>query len=126
MTGQAPMTPQDNIMIVAPIDQKCEADLRLVLESLNLEPGVFDTNNNLIPFQQIDTLHFARLVILEDATREDLLACGEPPAGAGKSIALLCDFDGTHDIFLRDLVANAAPGLVRLFSCCDNPPTTEI
>ncbi len=118
------MTPQDNIMIVAPIDEQREANLRLMLESLNLEPGVFDTSNSLIPFQQINTLHFARFVILEDATREDLLACGEPPAAAGKSLALLCDFDGPLDIFLRDLVASAAPGLVRLFSCCDNPPTT--
>jgi len=58
---------------------------------MNLEPGVFNPDNMLVPFQQIDTLHFARFVILEDATREDLLAYGDPPAASGKSLALLCD-----------------------------------
>jgi len=125
MTGQAAMTPQNNIMIVAPIDRNNEADLRLILESMNLQPGVFDTANTLVPFQQIKTLHFARFVILEDATRADLLAYGEPPAPAGKSLALLCDFDGPSDAFLRDLVACAGNGLVRVFSYCESPPATE-
>ena len=116
------MTPQANIMVVAPISPNREADLRMMLASMNLEPGVINPKNDLVPFQQIDTLHFARFVILEDATRLDPMAYGDAPADATKSLALLCDFDGPTDTFVRDLVAKSGPGLVRIFSCCEKGP----
>jgi hypothetical protein len=62
-------------------------------------------------------------VILEDENREDLLAYGEPLAAPGKSLALLCDFDGEADLFLNNLITTAGSGIVRIFSCCDNPPS---
>jgi hypothetical protein len=119
------MTPQSNIMVVAPINPSHEQELREMLASMNPEPGVIDPNNSLVPFGQLQTLHFARFVILEDATREDLLLCGQPAASAGKSLALLCDFDGPSGVFLSDLMNCAQPGLVRIFSCCDPKPTTS-
>src|SRR5690349_6423823 len=113
------MTPQSNIMVVAVINEGREAELRQALASMNIGPGVVDPDNSLVPFGRLTTLHFARFVILEDATRDDLSAYGYPRASAAKSLALLCDFDGPADVFLRELVASAGTGLVRLFSCCD-------
>ena len=110
-------------MIVAPIDSTREAELRSLLADMTLQPGVYNPHNSLIPFQNIDTLHFARFVILEDATREDLLAYGDPLAASGKSLALLCDFDGEVDSFVDDIVAAAAPGLVSIFAYCASSPS---
>lgn len=117
------MTPQDNIMVVASIPRDREAELRRLMETMNASPGIFDPGNRILPFQDIDTLHFARLVILEDDTREDLLAYGEPLATSGKSLALLCDFDGPAEAFLRILAAKAGGGLVKIFSRCEHGPS---
>lgn len=117
------MTPQANIMVVALIERSREAELRQILASMNLEPGVVDPRNSLVPFEQLDALHFARFIILEDKTREDLVQYNMPPASADKSLALLCDFDGSADVFFDRLVAVAGPGLVRIFSCCQSPPS---
>ena len=120
------MTPQFNLMVVAPIAEESEAELRQMLSGMNLEPGVANPENSLIPFGRLDTLHFARFVILEDDTREDLRAYGDPPASATKSLALLCDFDGPVDAFRRELLLCAEPGLRRLFSCCRPSPATNL
>lgn len=117
------MTPQDNIMVVASIRQDREAELRQLMETMNASPGIFDPGNRFLPFQDIDTLHFARLVILEDDTREDPLAYGERLASPGKSLALLCDFDGAAEVFLRVLAARAGAGLVKIFSYCERGPS---
>ena len=117
------MTPQANIMIVAPIDPNHESKLLSLLAEMTVQPGIYRPENTLVPFQQINTLHFARFVILDDATREDLLAYGEPIATSGKSLALLCDFDGDADHFINRMVSTAGPGLIRIFSCCSSPPS---
>ena len=46
--------------------------LRELLESMNDAPGHVNANNALIPFAKFDTLHFARFVILDDKTVEDV------------------------------------------------------
>jgi hypothetical protein len=120
------MTPQSNIMVLVPITESSERELRQMLAGMNLEPGVADPGNSLVPFGKIETLHFARFVILEDTTREDLRAYGEHPASATKSLALLCDFDGPSEVFLRELVACAEPGLRRIFSCCQPVPSADL
>jgi len=120
------MTPQSNLMVVAPILESREEELRRMLSTMNLEPGVAAPENSLLPFAQLGTLHFARFVILEDDTRDDLTAYGIAPASAAKSLAFLCDFDGPRDVFLRDLVARADSGLRKLFSCCQPGPGADL
>jgi hypothetical protein len=120
------MTPQFNLMVVASIADDREAELRQMLSEMNLEPGVANPENPLLPFAKFETLHFARFVVLEDDTREDLRAYDDPPASAIKSLALLCDFDGPVDAFRRELVLCAEPGLRRLFSCCHSGPTANL
>ena len=114
------MTPQSNIMVVAPIIVGREAELRRLLAGMNREPGVADPDNPLVPFGKIATLHFARFVVLEDKTREDLLVYGAPLPNAINSLAFLCDFDGTANALRRDLVTYAEAGLRQIFSYCDS------
>jgi hypothetical protein len=114
------MTPQSNIMVVAPIIVGREAELRRLLAGMNREPGVADPDNPLVPFGKIATLHFARFVVLEDKTRGDLLIYGAPLPNAITSLAFLCDCDGTADVLRRDLVTYAEAGLRQIFSYCDS------
>jgi len=112
------MTPQSNIMVVAPIIASREAELRQLLTSMNREPGLADPTNTLVPFGQFASLHFARFVILADETRKDLLVYGKALPSATNSLAFLCDFDGSADHLRRELVVHAEAGLRQIFSCC--------
>jgi hypothetical protein len=47
---------------------------------MNRAAGQADPANPLVPFATLDTLHFARFVILDDATVEDIAAYGVSPA----------------------------------------------
>ena len=114
------MTPQSNIMVVAPIIGGREAELRRLLATMNREPGLADPDNSLVPFGKITTLHFARFVVLEDKTCEDLLVYGAPLPNAINSLAFLCDCDGSADALRRDLVGHAEAGLRQIFSFCDS------
>jgi hypothetical protein len=113
-------------MVVAQIVESHESELRQVLATMNQEPGVADPENPLVPFARLRKLHFARFVILEDNTRQDLSAYGKPPASATKSLAFLCDFDGPTSVFRRELVACAEGGLRRLFSYCRPTPGEDL
>jgi hypothetical protein len=72
------MIPQSNFMVLAPIDPKREMELRQLLDSMNRAQGRVDRDNNLIPFGEFETLHFARLIILDDKTTEDVRVYGLP------------------------------------------------
>jgi len=135
------MTPQSNIMVVAPILENREVELRQLLDQMNVSPGVCDPQNPLVPFGRFPTIHFARFVILNDLTREDLRAYNATPLPATKQLAFLCDFDGPADVLRKDLATQAREGLRRIFSCCqsfgdetdllhwmadhENPPSTS-
>jgi hypothetical protein len=112
------MTPQSHFMVVATIADGKEADLRATLEAMNIRPGVVDPKNSLVPFASLDRLHFARFIILEDRTAEDVAAHGLPPRDWPKALAFLGDCDGPAESFLAELVAVAENGLRRVFSHC--------
>ncbi len=112
------MTPQSTLMVVAPIEASREAELRHLLARMNSEVGVADPGNPLLPFSQFSTLHFARFVILDDATAEDLRAYGADPLPPTKSLAFLCDCDGPADHLRGELAKRAGDGLRKIFSCC--------
>ncbi len=107
------MTPQTNFMIVAAIVPEHEATLRQLLASMNDAPGRVNANNALIPFAQFDTLHVARLLILDDQTTADIRIHGEPVTTYPLYFALLGDIDGTEDAFLDRAGAACAGGLAR-------------
>jgi hypothetical protein len=113
------VTPQSTFMVVAPIDPRREEELRRVLASMNDAPGRVNASNALIPFGEFDTLHFARLVILDDKTLEDVRVYDLPVRACPLYLALLGDFDGDVNAFLGKLVKRAGKGLRSIFSCCE-------
>jgi hypothetical protein len=106
-------------MVVAPIDPRREEELRSVLASMNDAPGRVNAGNALIPFGEFDTLHFARLVILDDKTLEDVRVYDLPVRAYPLYLAFLGDFDGDVNAFLGKLVKRAGKGLRSIFSCCE-------
>ncbi len=112
------MTPQATFMVVAAIDPARETELRRLLASMNDSPGRVNPDNALIPFGEFDTLHFARFVILDDKTLEDVRVYGLPVRTYPLYLAFLGDFDGDRNEFLGKLVKRAGKGLGSIFSCC--------
>ena len=113
------MTPQSSFMIVATVDAHREEDLRRLLDTMNHKPGVIDPHNSLIPFGEMSKVHFARVVILDDATMGDIAAYGLPTINFPKYLAILGDVDGPEEAFLIELVQRAADGLRQIFSHCE-------
>ncbi len=111
-------------MVVAPLDADRVGDLRKLLASMNRHPGVADPQNALIPFGQLDRLHFARLVIFDDQTLSDISAYGMPAQDFPRSLAFLGDCDGPADEFLANLVQRADRGLRQIFSHCQGFSTS--
>jgi hypothetical protein len=114
------MTPQSNFMVLASVAAGRTDDLRRLLASMNLRPGVVDPQNPLVPFAQLTRLHFARLVVLEDLSLNDITAYNLPRIDYPTYLTLLGDFDGPFDTFLADMVCRAGEGLRRIFSYCEN------
>ena len=74
----------------------------------------------MLPFGQFETLHFARVLVLEDKTLDDITAFGLPRVNYPVYLALLADFDGSAEEFSAELVQRAGNGLKPLFSCCQD------
>jgi hypothetical protein len=105
-------------MILAPIDPRRQPELRQLLASMNDAPGRVNAENALLPFGQFETLHFARFVILDDKTMEDVRVYGLPVRAYPLYLAFLGDIDGDSSTFLRELAIRAGKGLSSIFSCC--------
>ncbi|HTD16508.1 MAG TPA: hypothetical protein VK673_15095 [Chthoniobacterales bacterium] len=112
------MTPQSSFMVLAPIVPSREQELRGLLASMNDGPGRVNPDNAVIPLAKFENLHFARLLILDDKTTEDVRVYGLPPKTYPIYLAFLGDIDGDEESFLTELVKVAASGLRMLFSCC--------
>lgn len=106
-------------MIVAAIDPQREPELRALLASMNREPGIVDPENSLLPFGELEHLHFARFVILDDQTLEDVTQYGLPQIKYPLYLVFLGDIDGDIEAFLTLMVNRAGDGLRRVFACCD-------
>lgn len=106
-------------MIVAAIAPQRDAELRTLLASMNRAPGVVDPLNDIVPFGRLHSLHFARFVILDDQTFDDITAYGVPRIDYPTYLAFLGDFDGERETFLTQLVEIAGDGLRRIFSHCE-------
>ena len=107
------MTPQSSFMVVAPLDRSRVAGLRELLASMNSAQGQADPANPVLPFGQLETLHFARIVLLDDQTMDDITAYRMPRVDYPLQLAFLGDFDGDYDDFLSELNARAGAGLRR-------------
>jgi len=113
------MTSQSSLMVAAQLDRKSLGGLRALLATMNFAPGQVNPANPLVPFGKLENLHFARFVILDDPTLDDIHRLyGLPRQEYPLYLAFLCDFDGDPEQFLTDLIRSAAPGLRRVFSFC--------
>src|SRR2546430_12268064 len=110
------MTPQSSFMILAPIAPGRVGTLHQLLASMNAAPARVNPTNPLIPFGQFDTLHVARLVILDDKTLDDVRVYGVPTRTYPLYLAFLGDVDGEADSFLEELARRAATGLLAIFA----------
>ena len=112
------MTPQGQFTVVAPIPADREPQLRSLLLTLNVSPGVADPGNELVPFAQFPQLHFARFVILDDPTLGDIEVYGLARPRLPIYLAFIGDCDGAADDCLAAMVATSAAGLRRVFGFC--------
>ncbi len=114
------MTSQSSLMVVAALDRKTVTGLRALLAIMNHAPGRVNAANTLVPFGEFENLHFARFVILDDHTLDDVqLLYGLPRQEYPLYLAFLCDFDGPSEDFLASLVKLAGAGLRRVFAFCE-------
>ena len=114
------MTSQSTLMVTAPLARNSIAGLRELLSTMNRAPGQADPNNSLVPFARLENLHFARFVILDDPSVDDIQNLYGVPGESTVYLALACDFDGPPAQFLTDLINCAGPGLRQIFSFCSD------
>jgi hypothetical protein len=121
------VTPQSQFLVIAPIADGREADLRALLDTMNSAPGVADPDNAIIPFGRFERLHFARLVVLNDTSMADLKLYGVHPPRLAPRLAFLGDCDDPWQEFLAELSGRAGEGLRRLFAYCEGfGPGTDL
>ena len=113
------MTHQSSFMVLAPIAPAREPELRRLLGGMNQAPGRVDPRNALVPFAQLDTVHVARFLILDDKTLDDGKVYGLPRPTYPLYLAFLGDVDGEADAFLEEVARRAADGLRSIFACCE-------
>jgi hypothetical protein len=113
------MTPQADLLILAPISRTSIPALRSVLAGMNGAPGHANPCNGLVPFGAFPTIHVARFVVLDDETRDDLKTFDRDPQALPVYLALMIDCDGEADALLDELIAKAGPGLRTLFAHCE-------
>ncbi|MDS9469794.1 hypothetical protein RGQ15_19735 [Paracoccus sp. MBLB3053] len=114
------MTPQSTFLIFAPIAKGRVEELRALLATMTLRPGLADPQNALVPFGRFDRLHVARLLVVEvDTWRDIQTAYGTPAEQFPAHLAFLGDIDGDRESFLAQLVELAGEGLRRIFSLCE-------
>jgi hypothetical protein len=107
-------------MVIAPLAAARKRALCELLETMTALPGMADPANTVLPFGQFDRLHFARLVVLEDATLGDIEAYGLPPPKLPTYLAFMGDCDGPAGEMLADLSRRAGAGLRQIFGHCED------
>ena len=107
---------QDGLTVITPIRPGQEKTLAGVLQQI-VEGDVEE--NPLVPFGQLETVHFARWVILP-ASRD---ARGRPTPA---SLVFSTNFDASAERHLEELYEKARSGLDRIYECCAGyPPLGE-
>src|SRR5262249_30241504 len=97
----------------------CVEPLRALLTTLTLPglPGTADPKNSILPFGKFDTIHFARLVVLEDHTLGDRALYPELPKKEPTYLCLMVDCDGDATALMKQ-IAEQCVGLKQVFALC--------
>lgn len=114
-----PMIPQDSFIVVAAVPDERVEPLRALLTTLTLPglPGAADPKNPILPFGEFDTIHFARLVVLEDHTLGDRARFPELPKKEPTYLCLMVDCDGDATALMKQ-IAEQCVSLKQVFAFC--------
>ncbi|MBV6702873.1 hypothetical protein [Kitasatospora aureofaciens] len=85
------------------------------VQELLREAGRKGTAGELFPFAEVESIHFARVVLIPEAP-------GGTDAAMPASVVYMAEVDGPLEAHLRDLVRKAGDGLGRVFGLCDGYP----
>jgi hypothetical protein len=113
------VTPQDHLIVIAVVPDDRLADLRAFLAMMTLPglPGAADPDNAILPFGQFETIHFARLVVLEDNTLGDRAVYPDLRKTEPDYLCLMIDCDGdATELMMR--IAQECPALKQAFAFC--------
>lgn len=114
-------------MLVAPLAAGREASLRALLASMNATPGTAEPRNTVLPFARFERLHFARLVLLDDALQSDLDLLGVARQRLPTYLSIMFDCDGPAQEMLAEWVEHAGAGLRRILDhCAGFTPDTDL
>lgn len=114
------MPRQSQLIVAAEIGDGAIEPLKALLETMTIAPGQADPANPIVPFGQIEHLHFARFIVLDDPSLPDRADITNLPTEEPTRLALIVDGDGSPEELLQQLVEAAAPGLARIFGHCDD------
>ncbi|MCJ9670073.1 hypothetical protein [Neorhizobium sp. SHOUNA12B] len=73
------MPRQSLIIVAAQIGDGAIEPLKALLETMTIAPGQADPANPIVPFGQIEHLHFARFILLEDPSLPDRASITDLP-----------------------------------------------
>jgi Dyp-type peroxidase family len=127
-------TDQASLLVMAPIRAGHYGALEELLAKVaNPDDGYDFEVNCIIPFAQIRTLHFARILLHEASPSPDNpIPTYPPPPAKGvpqahgpaipPKLLFATDFDGPLDEHMDELLRVAGPGLDQVFSHCEGWP----
>jgi Dyp-type peroxidase family len=98
---------QSSFTVIAPIISGCTQDATRLLDKVGDQPS----RNGLINFGEMESVHFASMLIL-------------PSSSANDRLLLETNYDGPLDLHLDDLIQHA-PGLNEVFQFCLCFPSGE-
>ncbi|WP_226632031.1 hypothetical protein [Novosphingobium profundi] len=116
------MARQSLLAVAATVRDHAIPELEALLRTMTRAPeapGQADPDNPIIPFGQIEGVHFLRFVLLEDPSLPDRAAYPRLPAYEPTRLMLMVDGDGSPEDILHRLLRTAREGLVRVFIHCD-------
>lgn len=105
-------------MILAALRPGTAPDARALIASMTLAPGLADPADPRLPLGRFETLHVARILVLDDPTLDDRAAY--PPDGVAPpvSLAVMGFCDGAAEDFLPLFARHGEAGLRALFAHC--------
>lgn len=108
------MTQHGAYSIIVNIREGMQQELASLLQRIDAAVGT----NDIIPFRQIPSIHFARFVVLDKCA--DIRGNSVPPR-----LVFTTNYDIPLKGHLHSLVAVAGKGLWRIFSMCEESPAGE-
>lgn len=113
------MTPQTHVMYAATLREGAAPEVRQLLQTMNVRPGVYNPGNTLLPLHRLQRVHFARILVVTDLAAADRAVYGLPVGGLPDYLVFLAEVDGEEPSFREQLVRTASSGLRGLFSHCE-------